>query len=339
MNIQQATELTTHILNNNPKQAVMLWGAPGCGKSYAATKTIPAALGIPEPAVHMFRPSLHDPVDLTGLPLVTEDSTRWVTPDMLHAINRSAEEYGSAVFAIDEINQSVPMMFNALNGFLLDRGLAEFKLHDGVRIICTGNRQSDKAASNRMPTHTANRLAHIDIHSDLDGWVTWALGAGIPIWVIAFLKFKPELLNAFDPDKRENPTERTWEMFARAAGEDLPLHMTQRLAQSFVGEGAAAEVASFRQIMDDMPNPDGVLLNPDAVEIPESLGGKYAMAGALAQRASKGSIEAIMRYTSRMPKEFDVLCIRGAFSKEKSIASTRAFIEWSAKNAEVFLGL
>lgn len=331
------------IAGNNPKQATMIWGPPGCGKSHAATQGLPKALGIPLEAVRMFRPSNHDPVDVTGLPVIqqptTEDGvvrTTWVTPDFLHEVNALAEQHGRAVFVLDELNQSTPMMFNALNGILLDRCTPNWKAHDGVIIVATGNRQTDRAASNRMPSHTSNRVWHGDMESDLKGWVRWAMGAGLPMWVVAFLQFRPGLLNAFDPDKRENPTERTWEMVARAAGRDLPSEMTLPLAKGFVGEGPAAELSAFRRVMEQMPNPDGVLLDPSNAPIPEGPSAMFAMCGAMAERASKAMFENIITYVSRMPTEFTVLAVRNCYQNKPEISQTRAFIEWVSANPKVF---
>lgn len=344
MNYQTILGLTTRVLTNSPRQAVMVWGAPGCGKSHMATQGLPQSLGLApfgqsDSPVRMFRPSNHDPVDLTGLPRVTEHSTSWVTPDFLLELNHLAETHGRAIFVLDEINQAVPMMFNTLNGLILDRQIAEFKLDDRVHLICTGNRQTDKAASNRMPSHTANRLCHFDMESDLNGWTKWALDSNIPLWVIAFLQFKPALLNAFDPDKRENPTERSWEMFARAAGNDLPQEMTATLAKAFVGEGAATEVAIFRRDMEEMPDPNQVLLDPKGTPVPPKLSVKYAICTALAERATRGNFDSIVTYLGRMPQEFEVLGVRAAYQRNKEVSGTRAFIEWSTRNSNVFAGV
>lgn len=345
MNYQTILGLAARVFQNNPRQAVMVWGAPGCGKSHLATVGLPQALGLepfgqPNSPVRMFRPSNHDPVDLTGLPLVTADHTRWVTPDFLLAVNALAQHYGRAVFALDEINQSGPMMFNTLNGLILDRRIGDFTLDDRVHLILTGNRQTDKAASNRMPSHTSNRLCHFDIESDINGWTRWALGAGIPLWIISFLNMKPALLNAFDPDKRENPTERSWEMFARAAGDDLPVEMTATLASAFVGEGAAHEVAAFRRDMEEMPDPAQVLLDPKGTPIPPKLSVKYAICTALADRTTKGNFDSVLTYLGRMPeKEFEVLGVRAAYQRHPEIVSTRAFVEWSSRNSNVFAGV
>ena len=329
------------VLKNNPKQACMVWGAPGCGKSHAMLHGLPVAFGmIPfghsDSPVRMFRPSTHDPVDLTGLPDLSNKSTTFRTPDFLLEMNELAEKHGRALLVIDEVNQSVPMMFNALNGLFLDRRIGNFVLDDRVQIVATGNRQTDKAASNRMPSHTANRFFHMDMESDFQAWSMWALKSSIPTWVVAYINMKPGNLNTFDPDKRENATERTWEMFARAAGEDIPAEDVAELARGFLGEGIAAELQAFRKVMDDMPNPDGCLLDPKGSPLPNTLSGKYAMAGAMASRARKGNFDSVIAYMGRLEKQFEVLTVRSAYLQHPEITATAAFIGWAAENATVF---
>lgn len=344
MNYQSIVSIATHILTKNPTQAIMIHGAPGCGKSHAATIGLRDALGLPDvdikhpdSGVSMFRPSNHDPVDVTGLPSMEDGVTKWLPPKFLMDVNAKAERYGKALFVIDELNQATPMMFNTLNGLMLDRFVGEFKLHPGVMVVGTGNRQIDKAASNRMPTHTANRLFHLDMDSDLNGWCNWAIKAGMPMWLVAFLRFKPALLNDFNPDRRENPTERTWEMLGKVADEETPRELTYQLARGYVGEGAAAEVTAFRQVMEDMPNPDAILLDPENSVVPETLSAKYALCGALAHRASKNNIDAIVTYCERLPAEFSTLCIKDSYQRKPEIAATPAFIAWAAANANVLV--
>lgn len=344
MNYQQIVNLTANvILANNPQQAVMVWGPPGCGKSHLATVGLPQAMGMapighPESPVRMFRPSNHDPVDLTGLPLVTEHSTTWITPDFLKELNGLAERHGRALFVVDEINQSAPAMFNTLNGLLLDGMIAQFRLDPRVSIVCTGNRQQDRATSNRMPGHTSNRLWHADMESDIEGFVKVALTwPHFPVYLVSFLQFVPSLLNAYDPDQRQNPTERTWDLFAKSSGGDkLPIEATAVVAKGFVGEGAATQVAAFRQIWHELPNIDATLLDPQNAPLPTNKSAQYAMCGALAERANKFTFEAIVEYAKRMPKPFEVLAVKNAYARAPDITATRTFIEWSSENSNVF---
>ena len=104
-----------------------------------------------------------------------------------------------------------------------------------------------------------------------------------------------------------------------------------------VGEGAAAELEGFLRVYQNMPSPDAILLNPDAVEVPEDPATLYALSTALGSKATTQSISNIMKYANRMPVEFNIVTIRDAMRKEPSIASTRPFIDWATKHSDVML--
>ena len=50
-----------------------------------------------------------------------------------------------------------------------------------------------------MPTPLRNRFVHLEFEVDAQEWSEWAIQAGIRPEVIAFLRFRPELLSV--PDK------------------------------------------------------------------------------------------------------------------------------------------
>src|SRR6516225_4363107 len=80
----------------------------------------------------------------------------------------------------------------------LDRRLGEYTLPGGWAIVAAGNRDSDRAATTRMPTPLRNRFVHIDFEVDVQEWSEWAIKANVGPEVIAFIRFRPELLSAFD---------------------------------------------------------------------------------------------------------------------------------------------
>ena len=78
------------------------------------------------------------------------------------------------------------------------RKVGEYTLPDGWAIIAAGNRDSDRAVTTRMPTPLRNRFVHLEFEVDVQEWSEWAIQAGIRPEVISFLRFRPELLSAFD---------------------------------------------------------------------------------------------------------------------------------------------
>ena len=49
-----------------------------------------------------------------------------------------------------------------------------------------------------MPTPLRNRFVHLDFEVDVQEWCEWAIKTGIRPEVIAFIRFRPELLSALD---------------------------------------------------------------------------------------------------------------------------------------------
>jgi hypothetical protein len=82
---------------------------------------------------------------------------------------------------------------------VLDRRLVDYTMPDGWAIVAAGNWDSDRAAAMRMPTPLRNRFVHLDFEVDVQEWSEWAIQAAIRPKVIAFLRFRPELLSQVRP--------------------------------------------------------------------------------------------------------------------------------------------
>src|SRR5713101_2351598 len=187
------------------RQPVFLWGGPGYGKSSIVRK-LAAILNIPLQDV---RALLLDPVDLRGLPFLGKDGrSQWATPDFL-------PKDGSGILFLDELNAAPAMVQASCYQLVLDRKLGEYTLPDGWAIIAAGNRDSDRAGTTRMPTPLRNRFVHLEFEVDMQEWSEWAIKAGVRPEVIAFLRFRAELLNAFDRDANAFPSPRSWEFVSR----------------------------------------------------------------------------------------------------------------------------
>jgi len=60
-----------------------------------------------------------------------------------------------------------------------------------------------------------------------------------------------------------------------------------------VGTGAATEFSGFLRMFRELPNIDAVLLNPSGEPVPDSPAAQYAVASALAHRASDTNFDYI----------------------------------------------
>ena len=307
------------------RQPAFLWGGPGIGKS-AVIRQLAAALSMP---LRDIRALLLDPVDLRGLPFLGNDGrSKWATPEFL-------PQDGSGILFLDELNAAPAMVQASCYQLVLDRKLGEYTLPAGWSIIAAGNRDSDRAVTTRMPTPLRNRFVHLEFEVDMQEWSEWAIQAGVRPEVIAFLRFRAELLNAFDRDANAFPSPRSWEFVSRILESQPEPSIEHELFAGAVGSGAATEFSAFLRMFRELPNIDAILVNPHKEPVPESAAAQYAVASALAHRASDTNLDRICVYLDRMPTEFCVLCVRDASLREPAIRHTAAYTKWAIQNHHV----
>jgi len=307
------------------RQPAFLWGGPGIGKS-AVIRQLAAALSMP---LRDVRALLLDPVDLRGLPFLGNDGrSKWATPEFL-------PQDGSGILFLDELNAAPAMVQASCYQLVLDRKLGEYTLPAGWSIIAAGNRDSDRAVTTRMPTPLRNRFVHLEFEVDMQEWSEWAIQAGVRPEVIAFLRFRAELLNAFDRDANAFPSPRSWEFVSRILESQPEPSIEHELFAGAVGSGAATEFSAFLRMFRELPNIDAILVNPHQEPVPENAAAQYAVASALAHRASDTNLDRICVYLDRMPTEFCVLCVRDASLREPGIRHTAAYTKWAIQNHHV----
>ncbi len=315
------------------RRPVFIWGPPGVGKSQVVAQTA-ARLGLDLVDI---RAVLLDPVDLRGLPHIDGNGlTSWRPPDFL-------PQDGEGLLFLDELNAAPPLVQAACYQLVLDRRLGEYELPEGWRIVAAGNRETDRAVTHRMPSALANRFVHLNFDVDPDDWIIWAQSAGLAPEVIAFIRFRPGLLHAFDPRKDDKafPTPRSWEFVSqimssrRNGARAVPPHA--EVIAGTVGEGAGAEFCGYLRICQDLPDPDKLLARPETAPVPGDPATLYAICELLSKRTTKENLTQIMTYAGRLPPEFSVLLVRDAARVNSGIVHTPAFGEWAAAHADVLL--
>ena len=312
-------------LSVEEQQPVFIWGSPGTGKS-SVVNQLATELGI---ALRDIRVLLLDPVDLRGLPFIGQDGrSQWATPDFL-------PQNGEGILFLDELNAAPAMVQASCYQLVLDRKLGEYTLPEGWAIVAAGNRDSDRAATTRMPTPLRNRFVHIDFEVDVQEWSEWAIKANVGPEVIAFIRFRPELLSAFDRDANAFPSPRSWEFVSRILNSGPDPSAEHELIAGAVGTGAATEFSAFLRMFRELPNIDSILLNPTQEPVPENAAAQYAVASALARCASDTNFDRICLYLNRLPTEFRVLCVRDATLRQPAIRSTAGYVHFAVENHHV----
>lgn len=315
-----------------------LWGAPGVGKS-DVTRQIAKDKGC---AIIDYRAILRDPVDFRGLPSVEKDAegnacARWLPPNDLPNEARDGKE---GILFLDELNAASQAVQAACFGLVLDRKLGEYTLPPGWRIVAAGNRQSHKAAANRIPTALANRFAHIDVVHSVDDFASWASQNDVAPEVIAFVRFRPALLHDMkpsesDPELRAFPTPRAWAQVSKIVHTKQNQKLRFQMIKGIVGEGAAGEFEAFLRVYMNLPSLDMVLTSPMQAPIPDEVSAKYAIASGLARKMTTKNMANAITYMERVGKEFSTLSVLEAAKRDNALTHCKAFTDWSVKHADM----
>lgn len=331
------SDIKTSILTNfrrGNKLVPFISGKPGGGKTSLAMEVV-RELNIDPKRVTVFNPSLRDPVDIMGVPRVDGACTTWVPPAEFYRIRDDGTDQPCAL-VIEELTDAPMPMQNPLCRVILDRCAGELNLHKKTYMISTGNRTEDKSGANRMSTKLGNRMQTFQFDENIDDWSNWALDHNIRVDLIQFLRFKPALLSDFDPNRTINPTPRSWE-YVNEVDPDMPTDLYFGNIAGLVGEGAAAEYAGFKRIFENLPNIDALIMNPSRTEVPTDPSVLYALTGALAHRVSVDNFDRISEYLGRMPADFQVMCVHDSTRLRPEIRTTKAFVQWAVKNANVLM--
>ena len=265
---------------------VMLWGPPGVGKSQIVGQ-IAQSHNVP---VIDIRLSQMEPSDLRGIPFRLDDKVEWAVPAMLPDTQRHG---ASGILFLDELTSAPPSVSAAAYQLILDRKLGAYEVPEGWAIFAAGNRQGDRGVTYTMPAPLANRFSHYEFETHLDDWVAWAYSNKIDERVIAFLRFRPELLFDFDPAHNPVafPSPRSWE-FAHRALKKFHSQTTilQGALQACVGPAAGIDLHAFVDSLDSLPDIDAIVRGEET-QVPKEIDLQYAVAAALVGRAIRARDE------------------------------------------------
>ena len=315
------------------RRPVLIKGAPGIGK----TDIVSYACGAAGANLVISHPVVSDPIDYKGMPFVVNGHADFIPFGDLKALIDAKD---LTVFFLDDLGQAPPTVQAAAMQLILGRRINGHRVSDSVCFVAATNRKQDKAGVTGILEPVKSRFSTIiELTPDLEDWVKWALNAGLPTELIAFIRFRPGLLHDFQPsvDITNSPCPRTVANVGALMDLGLSPALEYEAYTGAAGEGFAAELMGFLRIFRQLPNPDSVLMNPEQANVPTDPATLYALCGALARKASENTMDRLVRYTLRLPAEFQVMLIRDAVRSDENVVNTRAFIDWSSKNSDVLI--
>lgn len=263
------------LINNNIAfkdfPSVMLWGAPGVGKSQGIKQIANEIESKTGKAVSItdVRLLLFNPIDLRGIPTANEDKTLavWLKPKIFQ-MNESKDVVN--ILFLDEISAAPQSVQAAAYQITLDRTVGEHRLPDNCIVIAAGNRVSDKSVAYTMPKALANRLCHITLNASSTSWHDWAISSGIHPYVIGYLDYNSVKLINFESSSTSLafPTPRSWEMVSnilKNVSDDM--NAVYPLIAGCIGEETARNLKTWCELYNSIPSINHIL-NDKAINIP-----------------------------------------------------------------------
>jgi len=329
MHISQLKEFLKSILIKNYLPPVMLWGASGIGKS-SVVHEVSQELGM---ELIDLRVSLLEPVDLMGLPVIKDGITSWNRPQFLPS-------EGKGVLFLDEINLGSREVLKALYQLLLDRQVGSYKLPDGWKIICAGNRSEDRASVTTMPDPLLKRLLHINVESTVEDFTTYLVnkvpGEGTKD-VVSYLLWRPENLHRIGATSEGgSPTPRSWEWAARTLNDSsITKEMQPFVLSGLVSAEVAGELLEYIK-QSQVIQPERLVKEPDTLKnLERSL--KFAAIVSVVMAAKIQPAEKVS-FLRKIDPEFGVLGVKLLYQMiGTKLLNVPGIKEWAAENKDILL--
>lgn len=309
---------------------VMVKGAPGTGKT-AIIEEAAAEAGADIMVTH---PVVDDPTDYKGLPAIVDGKAAFLP---FNNLTQMIEAEKPTVCFMDDLGQACPSVQAAAMQLILARQINGHQISEHITFVAATNRRQDRAGVSGILEPVKSRFATIvELEADLEDWCAWALGDGVDPVVVAFVRFRPELLHDFkpSPDIVNTPCPRT----VAHVGRLMSLGLTDfETIAGAAGEGFATEFVAFLRIWQSLPSPDAVLMDPAGADVPEDPATLYALCGALANKASDQTAGRLIMFADRLRDEFNVLLVRDAVRTDAAVSRCPEFIGWASRHQDVLV--
>ncbi len=326
--------------------SVMLWGAPGVGKSQGVRQIAAELRQRTGKRVEVtdVRLLLFNPVDLRGIPTANADKTLavWLKPKIFQM--EEGEDVINILF-LDEISAAPPSVQAAAYQITLDRTVGEHRLPENCIVIAAGNRTTDRSVAYQMPRALANRLCHFEMEINAEEWRQWALAAGINRKVLGYISANPDKLSEAEPDMQALafPTPRAWEMVSNILSDvsEDPERVYPLIA-GCIGPEATLDFYTWCEVYGSVPSMEAVFAGAvtEPPKRPEALMATVTdMAGYARSHPQKDGVLASLVFAEAMPVEFrnkvfaDYLECKAL---RAHLQKNRAFVYWFETTGRVW---
>jgi len=321
------------------KLVPMVTGSPGMGKS-SMLHAVAEELNL---KIIDIRLAQCDPTDLLGFPAINDESGKatYRPMDMFPLEGDPIPKgYQGWMILLDEMNSADRDVQKACYKVIYDRMVGNKHLHKNCVIAAAGNLATDNAIVEDLSTALQSRMVHIEVSMDHDpnreDWLEWAAENGIDHRVMAYIRYAPNSLFKFNPDHDDKTFScpRTWEFASRLIQDKKRLTRTDKaLIAGTVGEGVGREFTAFCEIETQIPTFREVIDDPKGTQLPNEPSVMFLMTGMIGANLTGDNIGQAIQYINRLPKEYQVIALRDARRRDKTLKEAPEMKQWISENA------
>lgn len=302
------------LASNGSLPTLMVWGAPGIGK----TELVHQAAERSKRPVTSTSLVIRRPHDFSGVPYVDKEKgeAKWLPPDWLPTQK-------DAVLFFDDITAAREDTQAALYQLILEKQIGSYKLPAEANIIAAGNRADDRGVFYEMPDPLRRRLLHVTLEISVEDWLAWGKDTGrIHPVIRAFIEAYPERLWGPRGEQDTAACPRTWEFASNFffQSPDNPGIANDEIA-SAVGCVAALELKAFCHLGDGKDVVSArAWLDGEISEVPKSPGGLSSFAHGVAFYLNEKRLSRFQEVLEKLPAEFAELAKRLAVQNHPDLA-------------------
>lgn len=307
----------------------------GYSELFLATQTPPDLLGYMMPETRNF-----DGADVRV--------SSWTMPAwMMTKDGKPVTSYRRGILFLDEYGQGEADVKRASAQLLLKGELGPWRLPDGWAVVAASNRSDDRSGVTKSFDFVINRRAQFEIVPDLDSWEEWAVTSEVSGLTIAFAKQHSDIVFSGKVPEKQGPwcTPRSLVMadsilHSMTVDGKLPDDtLAQNVVTSLIGAAAARQYFVFVQLENELPRFEDIIADPTGMKVPERPDAKMILCHNLAHRITPETVDPVVTYMNRFPKEFGITFVKSATGRNYQLQRTPAFKKWAADNSSLMVAL
>ncbi len=312
---------------------VLIKGAPGIGKS-DIVEQVAEKLGMDLIICH---PVVSDPTDAKGLPAIVDGKAEFLPYGDLRRMMQAKKP---TIVFLDDLGQAPAVVQAAFMQLILARRVNGHKISKHIVFVAATNRRQDRAGVTGILEPVKSRFASIiELEADAKEWTDWALENDVPMEVIGWIHYQPNMLAAGQPtaDIVNHPCPRTIAYAGKLI--DAGMDSLEELSGA-LGQTGAASLKGFLDVYRNLPDLDDIIEHPETTDVPAEPSALYATATALVEKATTENVGAIFTYIkrfSRQTADVAVFLVEDLRKKQPRIQNTAAYISWITDHPDMYL--